>query len=80
MENTKMKSCITTFTLLFFAFFFNACSEGVEETAEPGSVRAQAEQIGHEAAQAIKAPMEKAQISVDQENDRIRELEKKLNE
>lgn len=74
-----MRSFNTLIGLLMFVVFLSSCSESKEEMAEPGSVRAQAEQIGHEAAQMIQAPMNKAQRTVDQENDRIRELEERLN-
>lgn len=65
--------------ILLFTAYLSACSESSEETAKPGSINAQAEQIGHEAAQAIQAPMDRAQIVVDQENKRLREMEDRLN-
>jgi hypothetical protein len=55
--------------VLFFAgsLFFAGCSEN-ETKPEPNSVSSKAEQVGHEAAEAIKAPLEKADAASSLQN------------
>lgn len=75
-----MKLCRSFIILLFIATSIYACSENDEEAAEPNSLKAMAEEIGHEAAKNIQQPIDKAHLTVDQENQRLKELEKRLNE
>lgn len=75
----QMKSLRAIMAILVCTTLLYACSESVEDPAEPGSIRAQTEEIGHEAAQMIQEPMDRAQEMADQENERIRQLEERLN-
>ena len=72
-----MNSVRTGVAVLLAAVSLAACS--VEEhEPEQGSIRAQTEQIGHEAAQNIMEPIDKAELTVEKEEQRMREMEKRL--
>lgn len=67
--------------VLIAAQLIISCSDDLEGNSEKTeSIETQTAKIGHEAAEAIKVPMENAQDAVDMENERMREYEKRLNE
>lgn len=67
--------------ILVVLFLLTSCSKEKEaDTQETKSYQAQSEEIGHEAARMIKVPMENAQDAVDQENERMKDYEKHLQE
>lgn len=65
--------------LILAAALLCSCSNDSEDAPEKGSIKAMTEEIGHEAAQMIQAPIDKANFTVDQENKRMEELEERLN-
>lgn len=75
-----MATRTTYFILLLAALLATGCSDSDQKEAKPGSIQATTEEIGHEAAQMIKAPIDKAQITADQENERLKALEERLNQ
>jgi len=68
--------------VLFGAVLLLSCSNEMEDGGAENreSIETQTAEIGREAAEAIKVPMENAQDTVDRENERVREYEKRLNE
>lgn len=67
--------------IILSATLLCSCSnETDEQEPQKESYQSQSEQIGHEAAEAIKVPMEKAENAVDIENERMKEYEKSLKE
>jgi type IV pilus biogenesis protein CpaD/CtpE len=76
--NSSLKSLLLT---LLAASLLSSCSNDTEnDVQQPESYETQSAKIGHEAAQAIKVPMENAQDAVDLENERTQEYEKRLSE
>ena len=67
--------------ILMTILFLSACSGDTEEnTSGSGTYAEQSAEIGHNAAQSIKIPMDKAENMVDIENQRLKEYEKSLRE
>jgi len=60
--------------------FFASCSGDMESDEKTKTIHTQTEQIGHEAAEMIKIPMDKAQGAVDRENERLQKLDKRLSD
>lgn len=77
----KRKSMKNLLLILMTVFFLSACSGDAEEsTTERANYAKQSAQIGHDAAQSIKVPMDRAENMVDMENQRLREYEKSLSD
>lgn len=64
--------------LILVATLLFACSNEKKEPPEKGSIQAMTEEIGHEAAQTLQEPIDMANITVDQEDERIKKLEDQL--
>lgn len=64
--------------LLAATLAVQGCSDTEKTEAEPGSIQSQAEEIGHEAARALKTPMDQASNRAGQENLRIQQMEDRL--
>jgi len=76
MSSLRFPAAVILTAVLLFS-----CSGGGEDEAEnKQDIESQTAEIGHQAAQTIKEPMENAQDTVDRENERMREYEKRLNE
>jgi len=71
---------ISLFILVGLSLMTSCSNEKKDETQKTKSYQAQSEEIGHEAAKMIKVPMENAQDAVDQENERMKDYEKHLQE
>lgn len=77
-----MKSFFKILPLVLIAIFFLcSCTKNNEkkEIKQTKSYATRSADIGHKAAQMIKAPIDSAQGVVDKENQRTKEYEKKLN-
>ena len=74
-----MRSRLLIFFVFLTALAGPGCSDTEKTEAEPGSIQAQTEAIGHEAATILKTPMENASNAADKENLRTQQLEERLN-
>jgi len=67
--------------ILFAALCVSSCSnDGAKDAQNEESYQTRSADIGREAAETIRVPMENTRDAVDMENERMREYEKRLNE
>lgn len=64
----------STLIALAAALLLWSCSGNDDQEKEKGKIEAMTEQAGQQAAQAIKAPLEKAEAVADAEEQRVKEM------
>lgn len=73
-----MQHCKAILILFIAAILMCSCSDGGNEE-EKGKIQTMTEEIGQEGVRMIKTPIDKAQAVADQEEERAREMDDRLN-